>query len=498
MIIANILSDGKIYVTNNVVSDSVKFETVKFIFPSKWKDLIKTAVFKNGGQTVNIILNQDNEYCLGEDECYLPHEVLIPPEFTLSVFGTKDGVRATSARGTVRVIESGYAVGDAPDEPTASEYEQIIGIINETKSIAQSVRDDADNGEFKGPQGEKGEKGEKGDSVDLTDYVKTNQVASLAKQAFRGTGDSSHIEGYNNTASEWVTHAEGEGTTASGSRSHAEGYNTTAEGDISHAEGEGTLASGPKSHAEGTNTKAYYSSSHAEGYQTKANADFAHAEGEDTQANGRASHAEGREAIANGNYSHAQNRGTIANGENQTVFGKYNVSNSNYAEIVGNGTSNSNRSNARTLDWQGNEWVAGSFFAEGGYIKYYKIRGEVANFELKKGHAYAFSVSNEDSNNAYVVGSKITNLSTGATTPNTTIVGIAGKTLDSMNNGFVMLSERCAAGGLTGTISLLNANAFVNDKWNYMGNTVNDKGNNFKPPYYLKTTTTDGIDIWEI
>lgn len=31
-----------------------------------------------------------------------------------------------------------------------------------------------------------------------------------------------------------------------------------------------------------------------------------------------------------------------------------------YVEIVGNGTNNNNRSNARTLDWSGNESLAGS------------------------------------------------------------------------------------------------------------------------------------------
>ena len=32
----------------------------------------------------------------------------------------------------------------------------------------------------------------------------------------------------------------------------------------------------------------------------------------------------------------------------------------NYAHIVGNGTANNARSNAHTLDWEGNAWFAGS------------------------------------------------------------------------------------------------------------------------------------------
>ena len=51
--------------------------------------------------------------------------------------------------------------------------------------------------------------------------------------------------------------------------------------------------------------------------------------------------------------------GNQADGAYQTVFGKYNDPNNNLAEIVGNGTSDSARSNARTLDWSGNETLAG-------------------------------------------------------------------------------------------------------------------------------------------
>jgi chitodextrinase len=38
----------------------------------------------------------------------------------------------------------------------------------------------------------------------------------------------------------------------------------------------------------------------------------------------------------------------------------------NYVEIVGNGTATDARSNARTLDWAGNEWLAGNLTAAGG------------------------------------------------------------------------------------------------------------------------------------
>ena len=121
--------------------------------------------------------------------------------------------------------------------------------------------------------------------------------------------------------------------TAIGAKSHAEGYWTTASGVYSHAEGERTTASGSDSHAEGDNTTA----------------------------SGAYSHAEGLSTTASGNYSHTEGYWTTASGDNQHVQGKYNVEDSQgkYAYIVGNGTSNSTRSNAHTLDWNGVPWFKG-------------------------------------------------------------------------------------------------------------------------------------------
>lgn len=82
--------------------------------------------------------------------------------------------------------------------------------------------------------------------------------------------------------------------------------------------------------------------------------------------------AEGCDTIASGKYSHAEGYNTIANHASQHVFGEYNLSETfvedptteatekgNYIEIVGNGTADA-RSNARTLDWDGNETISGN------------------------------------------------------------------------------------------------------------------------------------------
>lgn len=142
----------------------------------------------------------------------------------------------------------------------------------------------------------------------------------------------------------------------------AEGRNTTASGAWSHVEGENTTASGTDSHAEGYLTTASGLQSHAEGYYTAASGDYSHAEGLGTIASGTFSHAEGQGTAADGAWSHVEGQETFASSQNQHVFGKLNVKDKvgTYVEIVGNGTDESNRSNARTLDWAGNEYLAGA------------------------------------------------------------------------------------------------------------------------------------------
>jgi hypothetical protein len=201
----------------------------------------------------------------------------------------------------------------------------------------------------------------------------------------RATGYYSHAENYTSIAQGLGSHAEGSGF-ANGAYSHAEGFETSATGVYAHAEGNDTTASESSSHAEGYQTEASGQCSHAEGSKSKAQAIAAHAEGFDTTASGQCSHAEGYQAVASGYQSHAEGlyskatgtsthaegKGTIAVGNNQHVQGKYNIADndSQYAHIVGNGTAedekdeNGNiiargRSNAHTIDWNGNAWFAG-------------------------------------------------------------------------------------------------------------------------------------------
>lgn len=163
------------------------------------------------------------------------------------------------------------------------------------------------------------------------------------------------LSNYMQKGVDYVTAGRKSGTTL-GNKATVEGNNNTASGDYSHAEGSYTTAS------------AGYA--HAEGYHTTANASYAsHAEGHYTTASGQCgSHAEGYYAIASGKSSHAEGVYTRATRASQHVVGEYNIADTGgagpsvrgtYVEIVGNGTADNARSNARTLDWSGNETLAG-------------------------------------------------------------------------------------------------------------------------------------------
>ena len=187
-----------------------------------------------------------------------------------------------------------------------------------------------------------------GDKITVTYTTMDDQIKAYTlgvRKTNSIIGSMSFAEGYDTTASGRSSHAEGFNTTASGRSSHAEGFNTTAKGERSHSEGYGTTASGSMSHAEGNFTTASGSlGSHAEGYFTKAS--------------GAMSHAEGANTTASGDWSHVSGLATEAYGLYQTVIGRYNVigtiGTQDYIFIMGNGSGDDARSNAFTVDWDGN------------------------------------------------------------------------------------------------------------------------------------------------
>ena len=111
---------------------------------------------------------------------------------------------------------------------------------------------------------------------------------------------------------------------------------------------------------------------------------------------GYASYAFGGNVEASADYAHADGINTIARQMCQHVQGMYNIEDTNpgqgrgtYAHIVGNGSSESQRSNAHTLDWDGNAWFAGDVENGAGVTmngllsKIEALEQRIANLELQ-------------------------------------------------------------------------------------------------------------------
>ena len=203
---------------------------------------------------------------------------------------------------------------------------------------------------------------------------------SHAEGSGNANGGCSHAEAYS-TATGDGSHAEGAGCEAKGSDSHAEGAGskTGENGFAAHAEGSGTNANGNSAHAEGSQTTAGGVSSHAEGGNNTASGDYSHVEGRGTTASGEYAHAEGISSTASGQASHAEGMGSLAAAQGQHVQGKYNVEDADgtYAHIVGGGTGDDDRKNIQTLDWEGNETIAGDY-TNGQGDKLHDVAGKLA------------------------------------------------------------------------------------------------------------------------
>lgn len=291
-------------------------------------------------------------------------------------------------------------------------------------------------------------------SEDLEDYAPVNSPAFTGSISM-GRDDESTV-GANSVAT-------GENVIAAGLRSHAEGERTSATGNNSHAEGSVTTALGSNSHAEGDGSSAGANASHAEGYNTTASGQAAHAEGMNVTASGSGSHAEGRYTVAVGASEHVSGQYNVADTANEwvsltsyvvgdkvlhdgkiyecmvanedEVFSSANwIEKGNYLVVVGNGNSNDSRSNAYSLDWDGNEHVKGDVFVKsqadgtGGTSLSTSIRDITRSgttFTATRIDGTTFTFDQQDNNTTYSFSNSAPTLAWNTTSTIGTVGGVA-------------------------------------------------------------------------
>ncbi|WP_296386453.1 tail fiber domain-containing protein [Winogradskyella sp.] len=193
-----------------------------------------------------------------------------------------------------------------------------------------------------------------------------NSIAMGINASASGTG--SFASGYSTRATAWASTAMGIATEASGDHSTAIGSSTEASGDYSTALGFATKASGLRAIAMGYYSEASGDYSTTMGWRTRATSFYSIAMGALSEASGFGSTAMGSVTEASGNYSTAMGNETTASAYASLAIGRYNIGegtpdswiNSDSLFEIGNGTSDSNRSNALTVRKNGQHIITSS------------------------------------------------------------------------------------------------------------------------------------------
>ena len=201
--------------------------------------------------------------------------------------------------------------------------------------------------------------------------------AQVSTNSTSPTGTYASAMGNGTTASGNESTAMGYDTTASGEASTAMGYSTTATAQSSTAMGRSTTASGTNSTAMGNGSTASGTGSLAIGLSSTASDSYSIAIGRDITSSGSHSVAMGFGTTASGNRSTATGAYTTASDFGSTVIGQYNssgssvtnnatsFSTSNTAFVIGNGTNNSNKSDAFKVMFNGDTTVSNDLTVSG-------------------------------------------------------------------------------------------------------------------------------------
>lgn len=106
----------------------------------------KTALFVQGECSKSVILDENGV-------CEIPWEFFDADSTTFGYVSVYCGDLVTANRVVVDIVKSGYQESDASVPPSPDVYQQLVELAEDTKEIAQSVREDADAGEFDGEEG---------------------------------------------------------------------------------------------------------------------------------------------------------------------------------------------------------------------------------------------------------------------------------------------------------------------------------------------------------
>ena len=172
MLRANVTGQELIISGDLIGEGASRYVTIEFSFDEIWKSYAKTIIFRHpdSNKNMEILLERGNPYCIADNICYVPFDVLKMPEFTVSVIGRQGDSLATTNIVFVTVSETdANYISEHPPEISPTVYDQVAGVLNTIRADIDAFLIRSQMGEFNGQPGLKGEKGEKGDKGDKGD-----------------------------------------------------------------------------------------------------------------------------------------------------------------------------------------------------------------------------------------------------------------------------------------------------------------------------------------
>ena len=354
-----------------------------------WCSSLRNLYIKNLKVNLNVSwspLNYDSIYYIISEATNTNKITITVSPYTYNLLSPSDFELAASKDITIELLTTNY-VEDRRLSDIANKADKTEVLVKTEQELTdEELTQVRQNLKFIGKN-----LGGKTVTIDGTKYTASNTAEIFGDYENNiAVGDWSIAEGSGTIAKGRACHVEGAYGKALQDGTHVEGYGCEASGYWSHAEGEMTIVSSYASHAEGSyctmpdGTKRY---STAAGYAS-------HTEGGGCHTTGTAAHAEGIGTTANGRCSHVEGTYTIASGKAQHVEGIANVEDTSdkYIHIAGNGTSPTDRSNAYTLDWNGNGWFAGNVEATAIILKS-STEGSTKTFKLTINDSGELSIS---------------------------------------------------------------------------------------------------------
>ena len=141
----------KLIETTPLVSGTVNEYECQFEVDESWEGYGKTAVFAifPDGNCEHEV--KGYPAVIEGDKCKVPSQLLTDnAKLKVGVYGVKDEYVKPTIYSTALLVRVGAKVSDVIPAPDDNFYQEIIQIMEDTKAIAQSVRDDADAGKFDG------------------------------------------------------------------------------------------------------------------------------------------------------------------------------------------------------------------------------------------------------------------------------------------------------------------------------------------------------------